>query len=294
MQPSLKKYALPQHLLNSCVERNFRQQAKPYIKRNFQRITQVPVLLAVIAQTIALFALLAMVKLISLLAITYFNDVINYPFFLLVCMQALMASLVSYSLGMASWWRVIHFIFPLAVWLMCLWQVPNQIYLAGLILSLSVFWSTFRSQVPFFPSRPIVWQRLAKLMPQARSVRLIDIGSGLGDVAMHIAKLRPDSQIEGIEVAPLPWLVSYLRAKLQRSNAIFKLGDYRSLNFAHYDVIFAYLSPVAMPALWQKASQEMRSGSLLISLEFDIPGVASSLRIAGSKNSPMLYVWKLP
>jgi hypothetical protein len=110
---------------------------------------------------------------------------------------------------------------------------------------------------------------------------------------MHIAKSRPRSHVEGIEIAPLPWLISVLRAKFCRSGVRFSLGDYRALNFADYDVIFAYLSPAAMLALWDKAQLEMRPGSLLISLEFDIPGVHPSRCVQAEQGSPALYVWEM-
>ena len=291
MNNRLDSYPFAQHGLNNHVGLNFMKQ---YIRNKTEKLRLVPALLAVIVQCTALLTVIISTKLIFLVGHAYFYTVLSFPILLLVIMQALFASLFSYWLGMASWWRLIHFSFPVVIWLMSQWQVPSEIYLTGFMFSLGLFWTTFRSQVPFFPSRPIVWQQLARLIPQDRPIRLIDIGSGLGDVAMHIAKIRTDSLVEGVEVAPLPWLISYVRGKLRRSTAIFKMGDYRALNFANYDVVFAYLSPAAMPALWQKASQEMKTGSLLISLEFDVPGIAPNLRIAGAKNSPMIYVWKLP
>jgi hypothetical protein len=291
MNNRLDSYPFAQHGLNNHVGLNFMKQ---YIRNKTEKIRLVPALLAVIVQFTALLMVIISTKLIFLVGHAYFYTVLSFPILLLVIMQALFASLFSYWLGMASWWRLIHLSFPLVIWLMSQWQVPSEIYLTGFAFSLGLFWTTFRSQVPFFPSRPIVWQQLARLIPQDRPIRLIDIGSGLGDVAMHIAKIRADSFIEGVEVAPLPWLISYVRGKLRRSTAVFKMGDYRALNFANYDVVFAYLSPAAMPALWQKASQEMKTGSLLISLEFEVPGITPNLRIADAKNSPMIYVWKLP
>ena len=122
---------------------------------------------------------------------------------------------------------------------------------------------------------------------------MIDIGSGLGDMAMYIAHQRPLCQSEGIEIAPLPWAVSQVRGFLKQSRARFKLGDYYDLNFADYDVIFAYLSPVAMPLLWNKAMQEMQPGSLLISLEFEIHQMQPTNIITPKDQSPNLYVWRM-
>lgn len=294
MNKTLEKRQLTQYHSNSDVAFDVSVNAKPYIQQFFTKLRLAPATLAILVQCAALLSVIAIYALVRLVSAVYFHASLNFTILSFVFMQAVLAALFSYWVGMASWWRWIHFSFPLAIWGMSIWQLPSEFYLVGFIISLSLFWTTFRSQVPFFPSRPIVWQQVAKVIPQNKPVRLIDIGSGLGDMAMHISKLRPDSHIEGIEIAPLPWLISYVRAKIRRSSTVFKMGDYRELDFVNYDVIFAYLSPAAMLALWEKASQEMPSGSLLISLEFEIPGVTPSMRIASSKNSPMIYVWKMP
>jgi predicted O-methyltransferase YrrM len=120
--------------------------------------------------------------------------------------------------------------------------------------------------------------------------------SGFGGLALFLARLRPDSRITGIEIAPLPWAVSAVRAAWRslrgEGGAHFVRGDYRRLNFAEYDVIFAYLSPAAMPALWLQASLQMRPGTLLLSYEFEIPGRAPDFTlVTGSGRS--LYGWRL-
>jgi hypothetical protein len=272
---------------HSLAGRQQHQEDKPGVSNNLRQPFK-PATLAVLVQCAAVLVVLIFSRLIHL------GADIALPLFALVLLQALLAAAFSYVAGMASWWRWIHLCFPIAAWGMSNLHVPNEVYLAGFVVSLSLFWTTFRSQVPFFPSRPAVWKQVAKLMPKDKSIRLIDIGSGLGDMPMYIAKVRPECHIEGIEIAPLPWLVSLVRSKIMRSRASFKLGNYHALDFANYDIIFAYLSPAAMLALWDKARQEMQSGSLLISLEFEIPGLTPSMRIAGVDNSPTLYVWRLP
>jgi hypothetical protein len=285
----------------SALEHQFYQEKSPeFLKGNRKLLmptTKVdfkPATLAILVQCSALICVLLLSWAIRLITVNYFDTDLSISILALVLSQALIATTFSYLLGMASWWRWIHLCFPLAIWVMLKVQLPNELYLVGFIISLSLFWTTFRSQVPFFPSRPVVWKQVAKLMPKDKSVSLIDIGSGLGDMPMYIAKMRPECRLEGIEIAPLPWLVSFIRSKIRCSSAIFKLGDYRALDFSNYDIVFAYLSPAAMLALWEKANQEMKSGSLLISLEFEIPGANPSMRIAGSEHSPMIYVWRIP
>jgi hypothetical protein len=249
-----------------------------------------PATLAILLQLGALLCVLVLAWLVQWLAVFYFSIEFILPVVVCVMLQAGLAALFSVRAGMASWWRWIHAGFPLAVWLMALLQLPSEWYLFGFFLSLALFWTTFRTQVPFFPSRPVVWQQVVQLLPVS-PLRIVDVGSGLGDLGMHLARLRADCHIEGIEIAPLPWLLSYCRARLSQSSAKFKLGNYHALDFAAYDVVFAYLSPAVMHGLWQKAQLEMRPGSMLISYEFDIPGITPSQLVLTGENRPLLYVW---
>lgn len=209
----------------------------------------------------------------------------------LVIFQGSIAMQLSVIFRMDAWWRAIQFLFPVGLLAMHQLALPSWIYFLGFLFTLSLFWTTFRTQVPFYPSRPDVWRRVAAYLPQDRCIHLIDIGSGLGDLIMHLARAMPNSRFTGIEIAPLPWLISRWRARLRGiDNAGFDLGNYETLDFAQFDVIFAYLSPAAMEALWQKASSEMQPGSLLMSYEFEIPGVKPD-SILPDKGKPSIYVW---
>jgi precorrin-6B methylase 2 len=171
-------------------------------------------------------------------------------------------------------------------------RLPPILYLGIFLFSVALFWSTFRTRVPYYPSTSSVWSVVESLVPIEKPSRLMDIGCGFGGMAMRIAASRPNCKVEGIELAPLPWCASSLRARLARSRASFHYGDYHKLDFAAYDIVFAYLSPAAMPELWQKAQSEMRPGSLLLSNEFSIPGIepASAIPCADGRT---LYAWRL-
>jgi hypothetical protein len=261
------------------------------------RLKKTPSFLALVIQVISVFCVLMCARTIYASASVQWNIDTSFFIFSLVILQSIFASGIACGFGMAIWWRWIHFFFPLALWIMSISQIPNTVYLVGFIITLALYWTTFKTQVPFYPSSSSVWKALATLMRQhgktEQSLRMIDIGSGIGDMSMYIAKTRTQDVVEGIEIAPLPWLISQVRAKLKRSNARFILGNYQNLDFANYDVVFAYLSPAAMPQLWEKASKEMRAGCLLVSLEFEIPNVAFTQVICTGKSSPMLYVWRM-
>jgi len=165
------------------------------------------------------------------------------------------------------------------------------VFLAAFVIFLSIYWSTFRTQVPYYPSGRAVWDIVAGLLPPGRPAAAIDIGSGLGGLVLELARRRPDCRIEGIELAPLPWLASRLRARLSGSPARFLRGDYNDLDFGRYDLVFAYLSPAAMPALWRKAEREMRPGSILASYEFSIVDKEPNRRFVTTDSKKILYLW---
>ncbi|WP_223264465.1 SAM-dependent methyltransferase [Sulfuriferula plumbiphila] len=207
-------------------------------------------------------------------------------------LQGTIAAAVSFWRRLAPWWLPMQFLFPGALIAMHSLSLPPGIFLALFVFLLGWYWTTFRTQVPFYPSGLAVWEAVAGLLPVDRPVRFIDIGSGLGGLVLNLAARRPESTISGIELAPLPWLASWLRAWMVRSRGRFIRGDYTHLDFAQYDVVFAYLSPAAMPALGEKSRTEMRPGTLLLSYEFSIPGVVADVIVTPQTHGPILYAWR--
>ena len=202
------------------------------------------------------------------------------------------AALLARLFRLAPWWCAIVFVFPSAVLMARGVNLPPGVFLALFVLFLLVYWSTFRTQVPYYPSGRAAWDLVAAELP-ARPLKIVDIGSGLGGFVLDLAQRRPDCDVSGIELAPLPWLASRLRALAGRSRARFVRGDYEAVNFGHYDVVFAYLSPAAMDGLWRKAVSEMHHGSLLFSYEFAITGREPDRRFVTTDGKKTLFLWRI-
>jgi hypothetical protein len=248
------------------------------------RIWRAPAVQALLIQCCAFLPALALIFLLARLGMTLtYLDV--------VLVQGGIAAALSWWRGLAVWWRLIELLFPLALFGTLALGLPPLLFLGGFVFLLALYWSTFRTQVPYYPSGKRVWDAVAELLPPGRPLYVIDIGSGLGGFTLDLARRRPESRFVGIELAPLPWLVSRLRALLQGSTARFVRGDYEQLDFSQFDAVFAYLSPAAMSALWRKASAEMRPGTMLLSYEFLIEEKSPDACIAPSGPGPALYVW---
>ncbi|AWL06865.1 class I SAM-dependent methyltransferase [Massilia oculi] len=248
------------------------------------RLLRFPAVRALLIQVAAFPLTLAIVYLLasSGLVLSYWH---------VALVQGVLAALLSWWRGLASWWRAIQFAFPLALLGASALAIPPAAFLAIFLFLLLLYWSTYRTQVPYYPSGRTVWEAVADALPQGRPVRVIDIGSGVGGLVLELQRRRPESRIEGIELAPLPWLASHLRALATRSRARFTRGDYEKLDLGDYDAVFAYLSPAAMSALWRKAAREMRPGSMLFSYEFIIEDRPPSRVIHPAVGGPALYMW---
>jgi hypothetical protein len=250
-------------------------------------LLKVPAVQALFFQLVSFFIVLLIVRGLGALA------GITMHILVIALFQGLIAAGFSAWCRLAPWWLAIQLLFPLLLLLGLSLHLPPALFLAAFLVFLCLYWTTFRTQVPFYPSGSGAWDAVVQILPAESPIRFIDIGSGLGGLILNLSKARPASHFVGIEIAPLPWLVSVLRASLTRSKAQFQRGDYGRLNFAEHDVVFAYLSPVAMPNLWLKARAEMRPGTLLLSYEFPIPSVAPSFVTATAKNGPQIYGWRM-
>ncbi|MBW8327819.1 MAG: class I SAM-dependent methyltransferase [Thiobacillus sp.] len=212
----------------------------------------------------------------------------------LALVQGGLAAVLSVLWRQPAWWPPLHVGFLPAVLLALQVNLPAWVYLGAFLLLVLFYWSTFRTRVPLYLSDRKAWQALTSLLPETRTFRFIDLGSGLGGVPLYLEPRFPQGCFYGTEIAPGPWLISRVRAWLKRSRVNFMRRDYETLNLSDFDVVFAFLSPAAMPGLWQQAASQMRSGSLLVSLSFAVnarqPDSVVNLA-AGARHT--LYAWRM-
>lgn len=210
-----------------------------------------------------------------------------------------LASFAAWALRLEWWWLVIQFAFPLAVVAMLSAELPPWLFLVLLLLLGLFYWSTVRTRVPLYLSNRRTWDAVAALLPPARpgvTSRFVDLGCGLGGLLVHLARLRPDMNFVGMELAPLPAAWCKLRLLVSGlDNARVEWRSFWPQKLAGYDVVFAFLSPVPMPRLWEKARREMQPGTLFISCEFPIAGQEPEQVVElDQARQSRLYLWRMP
>ena len=246
---------------------------------------RVPLLQAALAQ---IGAVLVLGGIVLVLGLASFDAVT------LTLIQGLVAASLGRYIGMDWWWIPIHALFaPGLLWILT-FNLPPVYALSVFCLLASLYWTVARTRVPLFLSSRDATLALADILPTDRSFMFLDMGCGLGGVLSSLARTRPLGQYHGIESAPVPFLVSRLRAITGSGRCCVTWGNYGDLDLGRYDVVYAYLSPAAMNDVWRKASSEMRPGSLLISNSFAVPGVPPGLTVPTSaQDGSKLLLWHM-
>lgn len=211
----------------------------------------------------------------------------------LVGVQAVGAALAAHLLGSARWWLLIHLGFaPLVVSAQGLDLHPGW-YLAAFIALVLVYWTSFRTQVPLYLSNRRTAAAVADLLP-AQPAALLDIGAGTGSLLRPLARARPDCRFTGVELAPATWLLGRLLAARQ-PNIDCQRGDLFARPWQGYDIVYAFLSPVPMAAVWQKAAAELRPGALLLSNSFPVPGREPDFVVdVSDRRGTRLFGYRIP
>jgi hypothetical protein len=194
---------------------------------------------------------------------------IHHPVVFLLA-QTLLAAGASRLIRQPIWWVFIHLLFLPSIFLFFTFHVSPIWYLAVALLMLLIFWGTIRGDVPLFLSSDEVAQTVCELLKKENATKFADLGAGVGSVAIPVAAHFSTVHVEAWENAPLPFLLSIWRGR-KLANYQTKRENFFNANFGDYEVIFAFLSPAAMPQVSEKIKREMKAGTLFISSSFPAP-----------------------
>lgn len=187
----------------------------------------------------------------------------------LALLQGLIAAGLAALFRAEKWWLAIHILFSPLLFLTLSLNLSPHWFLAGFAFLSVTYWPTFRTRVPLYLSNATTTQALLALLPELPQ-QFVDLGCGTGGLLQRLALARPDCHFIGIESAPLPWLIAHIRCATLPNCTILR-GDLWHLKLNQADWVYCFLSPVPMPAMEQKARQEMQQGAHLISNSFPLP-----------------------
>jgi|TARA_R100000005_G_scaffold96260_2_gene81880 hypothetical protein len=183
----------------------------------------------------------------------------------------LLAGIVTRGFGFSVPWIIGQMLAPPLLVLALALDIPNWVFPLVLLLLVLLFWNVAGNRVPLFLTNRLTYRAIEEVLPDG-PLHFADLGSGLGGILRYLAKRRRDARFSGLETAPLPFALSWLMGKFSGTdNLEMRYRDIFREDLSQYDVVYCFLSPVPMPALFEKARAEMKPGSLFVSNSFIVP-----------------------
>ena len=191
-----------------------------------------------------------------------------------------------FSIGARTRWRLLITLggFPLSFALSGLAQgLSATLWLLPLALLAAAYPLRAWRDAPLFPTEADALEGLETLVPLPPMARVLDAGCGLGHGLQALQRVWPDAQLEGIEWS---WPIR-LAAGLRCPWARIRQGDMWAASWAEQDLVYLFQRPESMNRAAEKALAEMRPGSWLVSLEFDVPGMRPHARLQREGHRPV-------
>ena len=177
-----------------------------------------------------------------------------------------------------------------------------------LLIVLSIVWSTLRTGIsPMMSSGKALRAMLdlaSEAVERASVVKangsdkapLVDLGSGWGTLVIALALKHPDRQVVGYELSWFPWLISIIRKHcLRLHNLTLYRKDFKQADLNNASILFCYLFPGGMSALYEKLNREVFGNVLVVSNTFALPSIQPSkiVKLDDIYRSP-IYVYDWP
>ena len=142
---------------------------------------------------------------------------------------------------------------------------------------------------PLFPTPTDALRGLARAAPLPANARVLDAGCGAGDGLRALASEYPEARLLGLEWS----LPLSLWCRWRCPFAEVRRADIWQADWGAFDLVYLFQRPESMPRAWDKARQQMRRGATVVSLAFEIPGVAALARLDNVAGKPV-WVYRLP
>ena len=149
--------------------------------------------------------------------------------------------------------------------------------------------------VAFVPTPKRIVRAMLQLASLRRGETLFDLGAGDGRIMIEAAR-KFGAHAVGVEISPEH--ITRIKERLAATGTKADLieSDIFEVNLASADVITIYLSESANARLVQKLNDELKPGTRIVSLDYQLPGWVPKreLEVAASGISRTIYLYQKP
>ncbi|MCI5065936.1 methyltransferase [bacterium] len=168
----------------------------------------------------------------------------------------------------------------------------QRVFACGVILLFAVLlihflytiYAVFKGAV-YIPTSRADIKRVLKLLVPREEDRAIDLGSGDGRLVLALARAGVRECV-GVEINYLLVIFSRLRVLLsRRRNVTIRHQDIWSTDLRPYSIVILFFVPIHMEKMKEKILQEMKPGSRVASVWYEIP----EMELVGSEKNVYCY-----
>jgi hypothetical protein len=160
------------------------------------------------------------------------------------------------------------------------------VLLGGLVLVYPV--GAWRD-APLFPTPRGALRGLALQLALPGEARILDAGCGLGDALVELRREFPRAALCGIERSRPLRIACAWRCRF----AAVRRADMWSVDWSPFDLVYLFQRPESMQRAADKARRELRSGTWLASLEFEVAAWRPT-RVFGCADGRPLWLYRAP
>lgn len=160
---------------------------------------------------------------------------------------------------------------------------PGWVWLLLLLVLLLLYPLNAWRDAPLFPTPAHALRDLPQLAPLPVGASVLDAGCGLGDGLKALREVYPQCQLHGVEWSWPLRAVCALRCPWARV----RQGDIWRRDWSPYAMVYLFQRPESMARAAQKAGAQMRPGSWLVSLEFEVNDRAPSGKLSAPDGRPV-------
>lgn len=125
---------------------------------------------------------------------------------------------------------------------------------------------------PWVPTWKRDMTRVAKLLALKPGERFIELGCGNARVCRYLKKISPGSEVVGIELSVLQYLIGSLQNFFQRSGVKMKFGNIFQHDLIGHDAVYMFLMPQTYEKIRPKLESELKLGARVVTYAWPILG----------------------
>jgi hypothetical protein len=144
---------------------------------------------------------------------------------------------------------------------------------ALLVLVLWTIWISLRVGISPMPTSKTVLHTWSGLLPDEVDGEILELGCGWGTLLKFLCQKYPKHSVTGLELSPLPWLVSYGRSRFWgHEDCEVVRRDFWRQEGQRAGLVVCYLYTGAMKQMAEGWTKTLPEGCYILSHTFAMPG----------------------